>query len=444
VISALDALGRALALRFAALNVWTAVLLVGAVALDHLLARRTRASLRILLYAPVALRVLAPLGWHLAPASAPRIDALALPVASLGAAAPDAASAPASAPWYALAALAYLAGVLLLAARAIAGRVRLRHAMRGIVEIDRLRASAACRVVEHEELGPMTVGLVNPRIVLPKRLLEPGEERALGCVLRHESAHVRRRDAWLSAAMQLVSIACWPVAPLWIAAGRVARLMELACDESALDGADGDERRRYGHALLDMAEWQSFGVVPLPAGELHFGSTLRARVEALASARRWPLPAQALVAALAPLAMLAACGQSMVLPAASPLDAGYGYEFDVDSRETAAVHQPGPPAAGDGSGRVPPETIQEAVRAHYQGFTACYESGRAKDPHLKGVVSVRFTVGEDGVTRQAANDGSTLPDPEVVDCVAREFRKVTYPKAHAGLMTVVYPIAFAP
>jgi hypothetical protein len=193
-----------------------------------------------------------------------------------------------------------------------------------------------------------------------------------------------------------------------------------------------------------MAEWRSFGVAPLPAGQLNFGSTLRARIEALASARRWPLPAQILVAALAPLAMLAACGQSMVLPAASSPGEGYGYEFDLDSREMAAVHQPGPPPAGDGSGRVPPETIQSAVRAHYPGFVGCYESGRAKDPQLKGVVSVRFTVGEDGVTKQAANDGSTLPDPGVVDCVVGEFRRVTYPKAHAGLMTVVYPIAFAP
>ena len=57
----IDRLGHALAAWLLPVNAWTAVLLACALLLDHALARRARASLRIALYAPVALRVLVPL-----------------------------------------------------------------------------------------------------------------------------------------------------------------------------------------------------------------------------------------------------------------------------------------------------------------------------------------------------------------------------------------------
>jgi hypothetical protein len=294
----------------------------------------------------------------------------------------------------------------------------------------------------------MAVGLLAPRIVIPQRLLAEGEEHALACVMRHEAAHLGRRDAWLSLAMQLLAVVAWPVVPLWIAMARVRQLVELACDEAALAGADASERRRYGHALLDMAEWRSFAVVPLGAGELHFGSTLRARIEALASQRHWPLVAQALVASLAPIALLIACGgaapRAASAPGASGDDTGYGYEFEVDSAKASAAAVPAPPQPLAEGGRVPPETIQSTVRAHFGAFRDCYEKGRAKNAKLAGDVAVKFVFGEDGVTKEAVLQGSTLPDEEVAACVVGEFRKLEYPKAPGGVVTVVYPIHFAP
>src|SRR5690348_15672317 len=69
----LESFGRTLVERFAALNVWTAALLGAALVLDRVLARRTRASWRIALYAPVALRIMLPLDWALRVVSAPRV-----------------------------------------------------------------------------------------------------------------------------------------------------------------------------------------------------------------------------------------------------------------------------------------------------------------------------------------------------------------------------------
>jgi BlaR1 peptidase M56 len=145
-------------------------------------------------------------------------------------------------------------------------------------------------------LGPMVVGTIRPRIVLPTLLLSPESADALTCVLGHESAHVRRGDPWLMAVVHVLTVTCWPVLPLWLAAQRVRTLVEMACDERALDEADAGARRRYGQALIDIAGWRTVTVSPLSplgAGELHFGSGLRARIDALANVRRWPRIVQA-------------------------------------------------------------------------------------------------------------------------------------------------------
>jgi beta-lactamase regulating signal transducer with metallopeptidase domain len=448
LIDQVDSFGHALAVRFGALNVWTALLLAGALVLDRALSRRARASFRIALYAPVALRVVLPLDWSLKLSHAPQVETLFAPLARITASDSAAPSSAHPAPWFALVALAYVAGATLLAARAVIARVRLARALASAAPVARVDAGTPCPIVEHESLGPMAVGLLSPRIVVPRRLLAPGEESALACVLRHEGAHLRRGDAWLSAVMQLLAMLAWPVVPLWIAMGRVRQLVELACDEAALDGADATERRRYGHALLDIAEWSSFAVAT-GAGELHFGSTLRARIEALTSQRHWPVAAQALVVSLAPMALLTACAASTpprVATTAGDLerDTDYGYEFDTDSAKAAAAA----PASGttptlNADGRVAPEAIQASVRARFSAIVACYETGRAKDPQLAGKVNVKLVIGEDGVTREASDNGSTLPDKDVVACIVGDLRAVTYPKG-PGVLTVVYPIELTP
>jgi beta-lactamase regulating signal transducer with metallopeptidase domain len=424
------------------LNQWTALLLVGAIALDHVLARRIRAAWRVALYAPLVVRVLVPLGCAFPWVRGPRtlllfaptpmsLPALAVPSSSL-------IGLPA------IAIALYLAIALTLAyailqRRAAAQRI-VRDARPMTPNVARL---PPCPVVEHPSAGPMVVGLVSPRIVIPSELRHGGGN-ALATVLGHECAHVMRRDTWLIAAMQLVLVLFWPVLPLWAAAWRVRQLVEMACDERALDAATTNERRLYGHALLDLAELRA--LTPMSA-ELHFGSTLRARIQALAWTRRWPVPIQiAFVVGVA--AAFAACSSVGPEPiGAEPMGGAkdrYGYAFESDpAKSVAAVPAPAPPPS-QAVGRMPPETIQAVVRSHFHVFKACYDAGLARDPKLEGTVTVGYMFGDDGVTRDVADHGSTLPDKDVVGCVVAEFRKATYPTGAGGDVSVVYPLQFAP
>src|ERR1700723_1517446 len=170
-------------------------------------------------------------------------------------------------------------------------------------------------------------------------------------------------------------------------------------------------------------------------------------------APHWPLAARALTLFFAPIALLAACGAPALRSAAVTTtaahasagdDADYGYQFETDSAKNATLSPASalslPHAAGD---RIPPETIQAILRGHYGAFSTCYQAGLSKDPKLSGVVSVKFVAGSDGITKEAVDDTSSLPDKDVIRCVVDEFGKIAYPHG-GGMLTVAYPIQFAP
>lgn len=285
-------------------NAWTAGLLAGAFLLDKALGKRARASWRVALYAPVGLRVLLPPSWNISLAHTPRVITMLTPTpAGFVKPPPVAAHAPAFTGYTALA-IAYVAVALVIFVVRLRAYISVRRELRSARVARAL--SAPCPVLEHESLGPMVIGTIRPRIVVPSLLLSPEQTDALACVLDHESAHVRRGDPWLMAAIQAMTVACWAVLPLWIAAQRVRTLVEMACDERALEHADASARYRYGRALIELSGWRTVTLRPLGAGSLRFGSGLRARIDALGSAKRWPHLVQAGSVALA-VGAFAAC-----------------------------------------------------------------------------------------------------------------------------------------
>lgn len=438
-----DGLGHSVASWLLPVNAWTAVLLAGALLLDRVLARRARASLRIALYAPVALRLLVPFSWAIALSHLPRV-AMLMPAERVASSA-DAAGAS----WGGALAAVYLVVSAVLALSTVARRRRLARAVASASSpVD---VVAPCPVVAHPELGPMVVGVLSPRIVLPLTLLTGDGHEALACVLRHEVAHVRRGNPWLSLGIDALLVIFWPVVPLWIAAARVRHLVELACDEAALAGADEPARRRYGHVLLDLAEE---GSLAFGAGSLHFGSRLRARIEAITLERPWPRAVQAVLVASA-VAGFAACSSTAPAPpqGTSPIakQDEYGYKFEDDcfdhatpAERAAAVPSAPPESQAELHGRLPPEAIQAVVRQNFGRFRACYEKALPGNKTLAGTVTVSFVINPDGSVRDATNDASTLPDPHVVQCVVEGFGRLTYPPPQGGYVTVVYPVVFSP
>ncbi len=96
------------------------------------------------------------------------------------------------------------------------------------------------------------------------------------------------------------------------------------------------------------------------------------------------------------------------------------------------------------NGRLPPEVIQRIVRQNFGRFRLCYEAGLRNNPALQGRVAVKFVIDRKGAVASAADGGSDMPDASVVSCVVRSFSNLSFPEPEGGIVTVVYPILFAP
>jgi hypothetical protein len=97
------------------------------------------------------------------------------------------------------------------------------------------------------------------------------------------------------------------------------------------------------------------------------------------------------------------------------------------------------------NGRLPPEVIQRIVRQSFGRFKLCYEVGLQQDPNLEGVIAPRFVIAADGSVGSIGTDTTTtVSDWRVVECVKRAFSSLTFPQPEGGLVTVIFPITFAP
>ena len=119
--------------------------------------------------------------------------------------------------------------------------------------------------------GPAVYGVFRPRIVFP----------AAGTVdeyaLRHERAHVRRLDnlwrmiAFVTAALHWFNPFFWVMLRIFLSD------LELACDETALRGLDGEQRKSYALALVESS--RSKDVFASAFG----GARVRTRIERVLS-----------------------------------------------------------------------------------------------------------------------------------------------------------------
>jgi hypothetical protein len=96
-------------------------------------------------------------------------------------------------------------------------------------------------------------------------------------------------------------------------------------------------------------------------------------------------------------------------------------------------------------GQLPPEVIQRIVRQNFGRFKLCYSEGLRKDGHLAGKVSVKFVIDATGAVSSVQREATTtMPDATVVDCIVRGFGNLSFPQPEGGIVTVIYPINFAP
>ena len=154
--------------------------------------------------------------------------------------------------------LLYGAGSYLRLKRRLADAVPVEGMTLPIYRSDRIQTAFLC-------------GVVKPKIYLPFRLEEKGEETERQ-VIAHEAAHLQRGDHLTKAFAFVLAAVYWFNPVIWLAYVLYARDMELACDEKVIRGRSEEERKAYSRALLACAEENSafliHNAVPVGFGEI--------------------------------------------------------------------------------------------------------------------------------------------------------------------------------
>lgn len=151
-------------------------------------------------------------------------------------------------------------------------------------ECDSLGVGRRPKVREVPSLSaPAVFGLWRPTICLPSNLESSLTEQELRWVVRHELAHIRRRDIAVMVVASVAGACHWFNPLVWFTISRLRAAMEAAADRLALAGLSQGEAASYGNLLLRIAESgvavrksPTLGLLPFASGK-----HLKQRVELL-------------------------------------------------------------------------------------------------------------------------------------------------------------------
>lgn len=169
--------------------------------------------------------------------------------------------------------LIWLYGVAVLLVLRVATVVSFRRRLQRTVKAAELRME---RVVERcgAQMGlrrlptvvttslvgsPALFGLWRPRLLMPPGLVGKLDATELQWVVRHELAHLRRRDLWAQAGLQLACLVHWFNPLVWLAARLARHDGELACDAWVMRRMAEGQTDDYGRTLLKVLSLASRG-----------------------------------------------------------------------------------------------------------------------------------------------------------------------------------------
>jgi TonB family protein len=136
-------------------------------------------------------------------------------------------------------------GATLLLFRLALGYRRVISLMRGA---ERSTDSASAFIADVSV--PMVCGLIHPMVLLPREADRwPLNQRA--AAIRHELAHVARKDLWTSLMAEVACAVYWFHPLVWLVARQLRHEQEMACDDAVLSA--GFEPASYAEALVATA-----------------------------------------------------------------------------------------------------------------------------------------------------------------------------------------------
>ena len=94
--------------------------------------------------------------------------------------------------------------------------------------------------------SPFILGMISPRIYVPSFVTE----EQLSCILAHENEHLKYRDHWWKPFGFMILTLHWFNPLVWVSYILLCRDIELACDERVIQHMNEEEKKLYSKSLL--------------------------------------------------------------------------------------------------------------------------------------------------------------------------------------------------
>lgn len=175
--------------------------------------------------------------------------------------------------------VAWICGVVLIAARWLRGWLRIRAALRESTPTEIVADVPV--LATGSLLEPGVFGILRPVLLLPRGILDRLQPEQLRAIVVHEICHVRRRDN-LTFAIHMICQALFWFHPLtWWIGGRLIEEREHACDEAVLES--GGEAEVYAEGILNVCKFYVESPLACAAGVS--GADLKNRIARIMTAQ---------------------------------------------------------------------------------------------------------------------------------------------------------------
>lgn len=169
--------------------------------------------------------------------------------------------------------------------------------------------------------SPFVFGYIRPRIYIPKGV----SKKDIEYIAAHENTHIRRGDHIIKLLATAALSIHWFNPMVWLSYRLMSKDMELSCDESAVRSFEGDVRREYANALLNMSLRQN-----RLYGLLGFGETgIKSRIKGVLNLKK-----PTVIATVSAVILLAAAAVCLLTNAEK---SGITLENNAGSYSVAAI-----------------------------------------------------------------------------------------------------------
>ncbi len=244
----------------------------------------------------------------------------------------------------------------------------------------------------------MVLGFVHPVILIPAG--EPVEEAEQ--VLRHELAHVCRRDDWANLIQHFIQAFLFFHPAAWWIANRLALEREIACDDHVLK--QSGRPRAYALLLANLAERMQSRAVSLAPGASTNKSQLQQRIDMILDTKRNTSPRlskgtlawMTLGAALVAVGAVSGAPRVVLAPgeplAELPAVAGINDAEAAPAAPSATIQQSFPSSSGVGQApKITSGDLKPHPFASHEGATVPRVAATPAEPAIPAAATIAGT-----------------------------------------------------